>query len=95
MPTKSAQALFRTALLDSAAELQRAGKISRLDLFRLRLRTVLPSTMAEIEAAATVEVIAQGLAPSAQQIDWDKLKEFLTWFIPFLIELIGMFGVEE
>jgi hypothetical protein len=86
---------FRASLLDAAVDLQKAGKISRLDLFRLRLRLLMPSTLADIEAAATAEVMAQGLAPSAQQIDWDKLKEFLMWFIPFLIELIGQFGEAE
>jgi L-cystine uptake protein TcyP (sodium:dicarboxylate symporter family) len=86
---------FRASLLDAAVDLQKAGKISRLDLFRLRLRLLMPSTLADIEAAATAEVMAQGLAPSAQQIDWDKLREFLMWFIPFLIELIGQFGEAE
>lgn len=77
--------MFRKVLLEEAAKL----KLSRLQMLRLRLHMALPSLAKEIEMACEAEVLARGLVTSTQNIDWDKLREFLMWFIPFLIELIG------
>jgi DNA-binding transcriptional regulator YdaS (Cro superfamily) len=76
---------FREALFKAAEEM----KLNRFQMLRLRLRMMMPSTAREIEAAAVAEVMAQGLAPSVQQIDWEKLFEFLKWLIPILLDLFG------
>jgi DNA-binding transcriptional regulator YdaS (Cro superfamily) len=76
---------FREALFKAAEEM----KLNRFQMLRLRLRMMMPSTAKEIEAAAIAEVMAQELAPSAQQIDWEKMLEFLKWLIPLLLELFG------
>jgi DNA-binding transcriptional regulator YdaS (Cro superfamily) len=77
--------MFREALFKAAEEM----KLNRFQMLRLRLRMMMPSTAREIEAAAVAEVMAQGLAPSVQQIDWEKLFEFLKWLIPILLDLFG------
>jgi hypothetical protein len=76
---------FREALFKAAEEM----KLNRFQMFRLRLRMMMPSTAKEIEAAAVAEAMAQGLAPAVQQIDWDKMFEFLKWLIPILLDLFG------
>ena len=76
---------FKDALFKAAEEM----KLNRFQMLRLRLRMMMPSTAKEIEAAAIAEVMAQELAPSAQQIDWEKMLEFLKWLIPLLLELFG------
>jgi len=76
---------FKDALFKAAEEM----KLNRFQMFRLRLRMMMPNTAKEIEAAAVAEAMAQGLAPSAQQIDWDKMLEFLKWLIPLLLELFA------
>jgi len=83
--------MFKQVLISVAEEMQKSGKITRVQLFRLRLRMVLPSIVAEVETAAISEVVASGQA-DASAIDWEKLRSFLEWFIPFLIELIGQFS---
>jgi len=76
---------FREALFKAAEEM----KLNRFQMLRLRLRMLMPSTAKEIEAAAIAEVMAQDLSPSVQQIDWEKLFEFLKWLIPILLDLFG------
>lgn len=84
---------FREAVLSVAAEMQRSGKISRWELFRLRLQLWMPALLAEYERAALAELSARGVdVADAAAIDWDKLREFLEWFIPLLLELIGKFS---
>jgi hypothetical protein len=64
----------------------------------------MPSLTKEVELAAIQELQARGAElpmtasgeVDAAAIDWDKFRdkfrEFLEWFIPFLIELIGQFA---
>lgn len=79
--------MFRKVLLEVAAKQVEAGKMSRFQLFQLRLRLLMPSLAKELEDVATQEAMAQGHISSTQNIDWDKLRDFLEWLIPFLIEL--------
>jgi hypothetical protein len=79
--------MFRKVLLEVAAKQVESGKMSRFQLFQLRLRMMLPSLSKEIEEVATQEALAQGKVLSVENIDWDKLRDFLEWLIPFLIEL--------
>jgi hypothetical protein len=80
--------MFQKVFFEVANKLLKEKKISFSERLRLGLRMNFASFADMVEAEATAEVLARGLAtPNA--IDWDKVREFLEWFIPFLIGLIG------
>lgn len=79
---------FRKNLLQAATEERNAGNISRWQMMQLRVATLRPQVMEQLEELATQEAVIYGATKSSQEIDWDSLLDFLKEILPLLLEFI-------
>lgn len=83
---------FRTALLKAAEEAQKEGTISRAQLLKLRVVTLIPSVSNGLQQAVAEQAVMEGEAVSIQAIDWNGLAEFLKTIMPLILQLIDLFS---
>jgi hypothetical protein len=81
---------FRRQLIAAAEKSQAEGKISRTDLMKIRLVTLTPGKLKQIEQVCFEQAVADGY--SAQQVDWTKLFDILKDLVPIVLELIKLFS---
>ncbi len=74
---------FRKALLSAAEDANREGTITRAELLKLRVVTLVPSVSNSLQQAVAEQAVMDGQAASIQAIDWNGLAEFLKTIMPF------------
>jgi hypothetical protein len=86
---------FRATLLKAAEQAYRDKEISRFELARIRIASVLrPQVIAEAQAVATEEAVTAKVmsaqdAGAVTAFDWSKLLDFLIKILPLLLALFG------
>lgn len=92
---------FHASLIEKAVELQRAGKLSRRDLLKLRVAMLAPGFRQKAEDLAVIQMSTSGsddipLTPEGAidraSIDWAGLAAFLEKLIPLILQLIDAFS---
>jgi hypothetical protein len=94
---------FHGAVIQAAVQAQKAGKINRRDLIKLRVAMLSPAFRSHAEDLALVQVAASGEdAPfkvnadgsiDRTSIDWQGLASFLEKLVPLIIMLLKAFGI--
>jgi len=84
----SSRRQFRKALLEAGRQAVDSGKISEEDYQVLRLASLMPRKLAEMQETVSAAAVEDGVA-SINAIDWDKLLAFLEKLIPFLLKLFA------
>ncbi len=83
---------FRKALLKAAEDANREGTITRAELLKLRVVTLVPSVSNNLQQAVAEQAVMDGQAASIQAIDWEGLAEFLKTIMPLILQLIDLFS---
>ena len=94
---------FHREVVKAAVAAQRAGKISRIELMRLRVAMLAPAFRERAEDLALIQVAASGEEMPFEvnadgtinraSIDWQNLAAFLEKLVPLIIMLLKAFGI--
>lgn len=86
---------FREKLIQAAQDAVKAGEISRLDAFRIRLHTLRPEVCARLENEVAGEMQAAGvpLTMGADGFDWSQLLTTLREWLPAILEVLKLFSI--
>lgn len=101
-PVEASNGLHRS-VIKAAVKMQKEGKLSRLDLIRLRVAMLSPSFRDRVEDLAVVQILSSPVdevpfdvsedgSVDRASIDWDKLMSFLERLVPLILILIKAFG---
>lgn len=84
---------FRPALIAAAEEAARDGQITRSELFKIRILSLFPRKLAELEECCTAQAVSTGVAQNAGAIDWAALLEFIKGLLPIILQILQIFAV--
>lgn len=83
---------FHRNVIKAAVKARKSGKISRAQLLRLRVAMLSPAFRKQAKELATIQMKSSADADKipmiGENIDWDKLFEFIEKLIPLIIQLI-------
>lgn len=83
---------FRRVLIKAAEQSFREGELSRVDLLRLRVASLSPTKLQQMQTACAEQAVQEGKAVSIAAIDWEKLAAFIKEILPVIIEIVKLFG---
>lgn len=83
---------FRRVLIKAAEQSFREGELSRVDLLRLRVASLSPAKLQQMQTACAEQAVQEGKAVSIAAIDWEKLAAFIKEILPVIIEIVKLFG---
>lgn len=100
---REASASLHRVVIAAAVKQQRAGQMTRLELFRLRVAMLSPAFRDRVADLAVVQIVASAEADIPLQvdangeidktaIDWEGLISFIERLMPLILQLIGLFG---
>lgn len=83
---------FHNNVIKAAIKARKEGKITRSDVLKLRVAMLSPAFRAKAKELATIQMLASDQADQipmiGENIDWDKLLEFIEKLIPLILKLI-------
>lgn len=83
---------FHKNVIRAAIKSQKAGKLSRKDLLKLRVAMLSPAFRVHARDLSEVQMYSSGDSAKIPRvdgkIDWDKLFDFIDKLIPLIIQLI-------
>ena len=95
---------FRRAVAIGSRKLVRSGELTRWEAIQIRSHLVMPAFADVCESVAVSQMYYSGAGEfpaeainedgtvNREKIDWDRFGAFLSWFIPFILELIKGLG---
>jgi hypothetical protein len=95
---------LRAGIIRAGRSAMRKGDISRREFNRIRVATLLPSVMDQVEDAAIMQISASGEDTgdifecsddgkiNRASIDWDQLAAFLEKLLPIILQIITIFA---
>jgi len=99
------QSDFRVAVIKASRSLMQQGKLTRVQVLRIRVAMLSPAFRNHAEELAVVQIYYSGDDQTETylpldsdgkvdkgQIDWEGLINFLEKFIPLLLQLLEIFG---
>lgn len=82
---------FRKALLTASGEAYKAGEISRLDVFKIRIASLNKTSLQKMQMAVAEQAVFEGKA-TPSTLDWSTLVFFIKDILPLILELIKLFS---
>ena len=91
-PPASKLSAFRKVLISEAEKSCKAGEISRMELFKLRIATLNPKVLKSVHQACCEHAVSEGKATSAAAIDWMKIVDVIKELLPIILQIISLFS---
>ncbi len=91
-PSQASLTGFRKTLITAAEQSCKAGDITRLDLFKIRVASLNRGVLKQMHQAVSEQAIHEGVMKSVGAPDWSAFLDFIKQLLPIIMEIIKMFS---